>query len=192
MQSAQRIPEPWTPEEYLEREEKCATKNELIDGQIYAMAGSSRQHNVIEGNAFAALRALARRCGCQAFTSDMRIHIPTTGLFTYADGLVVCGKPEFFTPKQRGSTDTLQNPTIIVEVLSPATEEYDRGDKFNNYCSIPSLSAVLFLWQSEPRAELRSRGNGAWQSIEVRSGQIEVPQLNGVLSLAELYDGLPA
>ncbi len=191
MQSAQRIPEPWTPEEYLEREEKSQTKNELIGGQVYAMAGSNRQHNTIEGNAFAAMRARARRCGCQAFTSDMRIHVPATGLFTYSDGLVVCGKPEFFVPKKRGNTETLLNPTLIVEVLSSSTEEYDRGDKFDNYTGIPTLKEVLFLWQDEVRAEHRRRtGGGQWGIIEVRAGQVLLPVLDGALDLAELYDGV--
>lgn len=191
MHSAQRIPEPWTPDEYLEREEQSLTKNELIEGQIYAMAGTSPRHDSIAGNTFAALHALARRCGCRAHTSDLRIHVPATGLFTYADALVVCGTPEYFKPKKRGSTETLLNPTLIMEVLSPSTEEYDRGDKFQSYLTIASLQEVLFLWQDEQRAEHHLRQGGAWVKTEVREGAVPLPALGAALDLSEVYFLLP-
>jgi Uma2 family endonuclease len=190
MRSAQRIPEPWTAEEYLDREERSPTKNELIDGQIYAMAGSSPEHDAIVSNVNAALHALTRGRGCRPYTSDMRIHIPATGRFTYSDGLVVCGRPEFYDPRTRGSTKTLLNPTLVVEVMSPTTEEYDRGDKLANYKTIPSLQEVILIAQEERFVERHQRaGSGHWIRTEVRNGSVELAVLGGkALDLDDVYE----
>lgn len=187
-QVAHRTPVPWTEEEYLDREERSDDKHELIDGQIYAMAGSSPEHSALTASIIALLHSLARRGGCQVHTSDMRIRTPS-GRFTYPDASVVCGPPQFLPPAKGRRTATLLNPSLVVEVLSPSTEVYDRGEKFADYRSVPSLNEVLFIDQHQRRVEHHRRvAPDQWLQTERSAGHIEV--LGGALSLDELYQGI--
>lgn len=157
----------WTPEEYLAFERESPEKHEYFDGEIFAMAGSNRQHDRI---ATTLMAVLVQRLGagpCEPFSSDMRIHIPANGKFTYSDGLIACGA-EF----QDNAVDTLLNPCVIFEVLSSSTESYDRGQKFEHYRSIPALRDYVLVSQDEVLVEHFVRQpDGAWKMTEVRSGQ---------------------
>ena len=130
------LPEPFiTPEQYLEIERKAADKSEYHSGQMFAMAGASREHNLITANVVGELRSLLRGRPCKTYPSDMRVLVLATGLHTYPDVSVACGEPEFLD----GALDVLLNPLVIVEVLSSSTEPYDRGAKFALYQHLPSL-----------------------------------------------------
>src|SRR5262245_37216731 len=150
-----------TDDEYIELERRAETKSELVHGEIIAMAGGSPKHNALALNVGAALRQRLRerRASCIAFSSDQRLHIEATGLYTYADVSVACGGARFH-PKHK---DTLINPKVIVEVLSKSTEAYDRGAKFAHYQSIPSFDEYVLVSQYERRVEhFRRLEAGQW------------------------------
>src|SRR4051794_40673909 len=115
-----------TPEQYLEIERQAEFKSEYFQGDMFAMAGGSNNHNRVVFNTITSVGPGLRGTSCRGYPSDMRVHIPATGLYTYPDVIVVCGEPQL----QDGRRDTLHNPTLIVEVLSPSTEAYNRGRKF--------------------------------------------------------------
>lgn len=176
-----------TPEEYLAWERKQETKHEYWAGEVYAMAGASERHNLISANVVAGLHTQPRGRGCRVYPSDLRIRVPATGLYTYADVTVVCGRPQFDDSEQ----DTLLNPTLIVEVLSKSTESYDRGTKFQNYRSLESLTDYLLIAQDRPQIEHYARqANEQWLLSEVRGLErvLELPTLGCALSLADVYD----
>ena len=157
----------WTPEEYLATERSALRKHEYFGGEIFAMAGATERHDTITANVTTALGNALRGGPCRPHTSDMRIHIPATGLYTYSDGLVVCG-PQF-TDETR---DTLVNPAVLFEVLSDSTEGYDRGRKFDNYRSIPSLKDYVLVSQHEILVEHFVRqDDGTWNLRVLRPGQ---------------------
>lgn len=118
-----------TPEEYLEFERRSEIKHEFFDGEIFAMSGARRNHNVIAWNIGGELRQKLKNKNCEAYPADMRVFVPETGLYTYPDLVVVCGEPVF----QDDVFDTLLNPILLIEVLSDSTEGYDRGKKFQHY-----------------------------------------------------------
>lgn len=151
------------------------------------MTGASRKHNIIAGNAFAALHGQLRGRGCEIYTNDMRVWIPAVDLFTYPDVVVACGHPDFMDTE----VDTLLNPTLIVEVLSPSTESYDRGMKYSYYRTLPSLAEYLILAQNRVHAEHYTRqGNGGWLLTETdrREDVLELPSIACTLALADVYD----
>jgi Uma2 family endonuclease len=157
----------WTPEDYLRAERSASQKHEYFGGEIFAMAGCTERHDTITANVTTALGNARRGGPCRPHTSDMRIHIPTTGLYTYSDGLVVCGAQ--FTDPTR---DTLTNPAVIFEVLSDSTEGHDRGRKFDNYRSIPSLMDYVLVSQHEILVEHFVRqDDGTWNLRVLRAGQ---------------------
>jgi Uma2 family endonuclease len=136
------LPKPrLTPEEYLAIEDAADGKSEYYKGELFAMAGATYEHDLIAGNIGYRIRDQIRGHGCTVSTSDMRIHTPRTGLYTYPDAAVSWGEPRFLDQKRT----TLLNPTVIVEVLSPGTEDYDRGRRFEHYQSIESLREYLLV-----------------------------------------------
>jgi Uma2 family endonuclease len=137
-----------TPEAYLALEREAPYKSEYFAGEIFAMSGASRRHNLISLNIGAELRAQLRHRPCEVYTSDMRVKVSPTGLYTYPDVVVVCGEPVF----EDTAGDTLLNPTVLVEVLSQSTEDYDRGRKLEHYRTIPSLAECLLV--SQERAHI--------------------------------------
>jgi Uma2 family endonuclease len=156
-----------TPEEYLAAERSAPQKHEYFGGEIFAMAGCTERHDTIAANVTTALSNALRGGPCRPHTSDMRIHIPATGLYIYSDGLVVCGAQ--FTDEIR---DTLVNPAVLFEVLSDSTEGYDRGRKFDNYRSIPSLKDYVLVSQHEVLVEHFVRQeDGTWNLRVLRAGQ---------------------
>jgi len=177
-----------TPAEYLafERQQTDA-KHEYLNGQITAMSGASREHNLIVGNAFASLHGQLRGRGCEVYSNDMRVHIPATGLYTYPDIVALCGEPVF----EGDQFDTLLNPHVIIEVLSSSTEAYDRGTKFAHYRSIESLQAYVLIAQDRPHIELFERGtDGRWVLSEAKGleSRLELEALGCVLELSEVYE----
>lgn len=140
-------------------------------------------------NVTSSLNSLFRGRSCATFNSDLRVHIPATGLYTYADALVVCGESEFIDSRR----DTLLNPALIVEVLSPSSETYDRGARFVNYRSIPSLREYLVLFQDRVLVEQWLLTDGHWTLTEHRrieeSAEIFDPEA-GWLPLSEIYYGI--
>jgi len=128
-------------EDYLAAERQAETKSEYLKGEVFAMSGASRQHNLIVWNLSGALYSQLRGRGCEAYVGDVRVHIPATGLYTYPDIAVVCGEPRF----EDGELDTLLNPTLLIEVLSPSTEGYDRGKKAAHYRTLDSLREYVLV-----------------------------------------------
>jgi len=174
-------------DEYIARERESETKSELVNGLIVAMAGGSPKHNAIAGNVLGALRSLLKTKPCIAFPSDQRVHIEATGMYAYPDVTVACGQPRFH-PK---FNDTLVNPKLLVEVLSPSTEAYDRGAKFAHYRTIPSLAEILFVSQDERCVEHYQRlESGQWLLTEYKGDEaiVSLPALECALPLSEIYE----
>jgi Uma2 family endonuclease len=146
-----------TPEQYLEIERAAEHKSEYYQGEMFAMAGAGWTHNRLVANLIARIDPQLRSSrGCQICPSDMRVRVSETGLYTYPDVLVVCGQPQFLDDR----SDTLLNPTLIIEVLSPSTEAYDRGRKFEHYRAIDCLSEYLLVSSDRVHADLYSRQPG--------------------------------
>src|SRR5689334_10624198 len=125
----------YTPQEYLALERGSPLKHEYYNGSIFVMAGASREHNLITLNLGGELRAQLRDRPCETYVSDMRVLVARTGLYTYPDIVIVCGERQF----EDAEADTLLNPTVLFEVLSPSTEAYDRGKKSAHYRRLESL-----------------------------------------------------
>ena len=176
-----------TPYEYLILERKANYKSEYFNGEIFAMAGASKEHNLIVGNAFAELHAQLKKRPCQAYANDMRVKVSKTGLYTYPDIVVVCEK-EQFDDKQK---DTLLNPTLIIEVLSDSTEAYDRGEKFKQYRQLASLKEYVLISQDKYLIEHYVRQpNEQWLFSETDDLQniMQFAAINCHLTLHEVYN----
>ena len=177
----------FTPDEYLALERRSESKNEYLDGEIYAMTGASRRHNLITGNILAALHAqLRKNGGCEVYSHDMRVRVPATDLYTYPDVVVACGEPRF----EDSELDTLLNPVLIVEVLSKSTEDYDRGTKFAHYRTIPSMAEYLVVSQGHIHVEHWVRESDRWVLTETDelASTLELPSIGCTLELADVYD----
>ena len=173
------------PPDYLSLERSAAFKSEYIDGEIVAMSGGSFAHNLIAANIAGELRAQLRQGSCMVTSSDQRVKTPKGGLYTYPDVTVICCEPVF----EDAAQDTVTNPTVIVEVLSPSTEAYDRGEKFARYRLIPSLREYVLVSQDQPRVEWYTRGASGWllQDTGGMDGSIDLAALGCTLALAEVY-----
>ena len=158
-------------EEYLAAEQKTDTKHEWLDGVVYAMAGGTLEHSRLAQNVGAALKTALS--GCDVFQSDAMTFVRATQLSTYADVAVVCGPVESQKIERNGRVlgEALLNPTVLVEVLSETTEEYDRGEKFAHYMRIPRLREYVLVSQDTPRIEVfRRPERGHWIRQEARVG----------------------
>jgi Uma2 family endonuclease len=176
-----------TEEEYMEFEVSSTRKHEYYHGEIFAMTGGTEPHNLIAGNTYASLHAQLRRRPCRVYNSDQRIKVMTTGLHTYPDVTVVCGELQFV----ESSRLTITNPTVIIEVLSPSTERYDRGMKFQQYRTIPSLQDYILIAQDDHRIEHYTRQeNGIWQLYEAfgLTAQIVLQSIACVLTVEDVYE----
>jgi Uma2 family endonuclease len=176
-----------TSAEYLEFERKSEERHEYLNGEIFAMSGAKRNHNVIAWNIGGELRQKLKGKNCEAYPADMRVFIPETGLYTYPDLVIVCGAPQF----QDDVFDTLLNPVLIIEVLSDSTESYDRGKKFQHYRSIESLQEYVLIAQDEARIEKYVRsGDGFWFFTEAvgLDSEIEFSSIECRIALGEVYD----
>lgn len=146
-----------SPEEYLELEETSSIKHEYRQGQVYAMAGASNTHVVISGNVFAMLRNHLRGKGCQAYISDTKAHIETMDIYYYPDVIVSCDQ------RDKAFNNFLRYPCLIIEVLSPTTEAFDRGDKFADYRHLESLQEYVLVSQNKINVDVfRRNSEGQW------------------------------
>ncbi len=173
--------------QYLQLERSSATKSQYWRGEIFAMAGASRKHNLIVANLIRELGSRLKNRPCRVYPSDMRLKIEATGLYTYPDVTVVCGEELFADEKM----DTLLNPLVIVEVLSDSTERYDRGEKFGHYRRIESLREYLLIAQHQEKMERFFKNEqGLWTLTETdeEHSEIQLECLGCALSTAEIYD----
>ena len=176
-----------TPEEYLVRERQAETRSEYYQGQIFAMAGTSEQHNLIVTNLVLSLGPSLRQRKCRVYATDMRVLVSETGLYTYPDVVVVCGKP--ILADKHG--DILTNPVVLIEVLSESTKDYDRGGKFHQYMRIASLQQYLTVSQTEMLIDQRIRqADNSWLIREFvpANGKVPIKSLGVELEFAEVYD----
>jgi Uma2 family endonuclease len=174
-----------TPEEYLARERRAQTKSEYLGGFVVAMSGASRLHNYVVGDIFGELRDQLRDSPCDLFTSDMRVKVTETGDYTYPDVIVACGEVEF----EDAELDTLLTPTVIIEVLSPSTERYDRGLKFTSYRQLPTLQEYVLVAQDRPSVEHYARHGEQWvlTTITDLDASVRLPAIGCELRLREIY-----
>ncbi|MBV8202625.1 MAG: Uma2 family endonuclease [Acidobacteria bacterium] len=152
-----------SPAEYLAMERAAERKSEYLDGEVIGMTGASRRHSLITLNVGAELNRQLEDRPCEVYVNDLRVLVVASRLYTYPDVVVVCGEPAL-TDRYK---DTLTNPTVLIEVLSPSTEAYDRGTKFAHYRSLDSLREYLLIGQDRPRVEQYIRQeNGSWLFFE--------------------------
>jgi len=175
-----------SPQEYLERERKAEYKSEYIAGEVLAMSGASRKHNLVATNILVEIATQLRGRSCEVYGSDMRVRIGSAEQYVYPDITVVCGKPRF----EDQELDVLLNPVLIVEVLSPTTEKYDRGAKCVAYRNLDSVKECLLVSQESVRVEHYVRQpSGEWTIAEVNrlEDSIRLVSVPAVLKLAEVY-----
>ena len=144
-----------TPEEYLELERKSERRSEYLDGEVFPMAGASRNHGLITTNLVGELRQKLRGRPCNVYSSSLGVRVSPTGLYTYPDIVVTCGEEQFLD----NSNDLLLNPVLIIEVLSDSTKDYDRGGKFESYRTLTSLKEYLTIAQDKVHIEQWQRRN---------------------------------
>jgi Uma2 family endonuclease len=175
-----------TPEQYLEMERASESRSEFYDGYVYAMSGASLPHGIITGNITRALGNQLERRPCLVVPTDLKIRVSPQGLYAYPDVVVVCGEPKLADRRN----DILLNPTVIIEVLSPSTEAYDRGFKFHQYQLVESLQEYGLVSQTEARVEIfRRQPNGEWLLAE-SPGVDAVCHFKSIaceIALAEIY-----
>ncbi|MCY7345386.1 MAG: Uma2 family endonuclease [Pyrinomonadaceae bacterium] len=176
----------YTPAEYLELERQADVRHELLDGEIYEMAGANKRHNRISVNVVRLLDTQLLERECSVYGSDMRVKIAATGKYTYPDVVAVCGE-EFFEDE---TEDTLLNPMLIIEVLSKSTEGYDRGGKFEYYQTIESFNEYVLIAQEPFRVEqfVRKERN-VWTYFEFRQPDdiVKLHSVNCELVLQDIY-----
>jgi Uma2 family endonuclease len=174
-------------QDYLALDRQSAVKHEYIDGTIVAMAGGSARHNIITTNIAATLHTQVRQRPCTVYSSDMRVSIAQHGFYTYPDVTVVCGQSDYEDSRE----DTLRNPTLIVEVLSPSTESYDRGKKSQYYRTIASLQEYVLVAQDAFHVEHFTR-HSAYQWLFVESVEPEdvlhFTSINCMITLKDIYE----
>lgn len=176
-----------TPEDYLAIERSAEFKSEYFAGEMFAMSGASQAHNLIVTNTVIELGNQLKKRPCKLFANDMRVKVSPTGLYTYPDVIVVCGKAQF----DDSHFDTLLNPTLIVEVSSDSTEAYDRGRKFEHYRSLESLTEYVLIAQDRPHIEsYRRQPDQQWLFTESRGleNTFKLCAIDCDLTLAEIYD----
>lgn len=177
-----------TEEEYLKIERAADFKSEFLDGVMYAMSGGSMHHSGLARNILATLHPNLRGSGCQAFGSDLRVRI-SSSKYTYPDVSVVCGKPLL----SDGEQDSLLNPVAIFEVLSPSTEGYDRGMKFQFYRTIASLREYISVDQDQIRIEQYVRQDDeTWTLHDHKSldAELKLDSIGATLPLRLIYEGV--
>jgi Uma2 family endonuclease len=180
---------PYLSEEaYLAHEQLSPIKHEYYAGGVYAMAGASEAHNLIAMNVAASLHRQLRGQSCRTYPSDMRLKILQTGLYTYPDFTIVCGPTQFAHVEKR---DTLINPIVIIEILSPSTEPYDRGEKFQHYRTIATLQEYVLIAQDKYRIERFTRQDAnEWllsESVGLDTA-LSLAAIQVTLLLADIYE----
>jgi Uma2 family endonuclease len=178
-----------TAAEYLFAERKAEFKSEFLNGEIFAMAGGSREHNRIKENLVGELFGRLKGGPCQTFSSDQRVLVEATGLYTYPDVVILSGQGTY-DPADR---DTLTNPIALIEVLSPSTERYDRGAKFRGYQQIPSMTEYILVAQDEPVCERFVRqDDGSWALVSFvgLTAVLAFTSVQASIPLADVFAGV--
>lgn len=177
----------FTFEQYLLLEEDSGLKHEFLDGQVWAMAGGTPDHAAIAGNVLTMLNVQLAGKKCRVFTSDLRIRVTATGLGTYPDVSVVCGRLDRDPCDAKGNT--VVNPRVLVEVLSPSTEAYDLGEKLRHYQQIEELAEVMFIAHDRREVEIvRRESDGAWSRRRYGADErAELASIGCVLPLVDVY-----
>jgi Uma2 family endonuclease len=180
-----------TEGEYLAIERAAEYKSEFWDGEMYAMAGAALRHGAIGLNIGAQLNAQFRGRRCHAYMNDVRVRVADSGMYTYPDVVALCGEPLVLDAHE----DTLLNPQLLVEVLSPSTERYDRNEKLWRYRQLESLTDILFVAQDRFLVERWSRDTAVphvWTHTEYfqPTDRIRLVSLNAELALSDIYDGV--
>ncbi len=179
-------PHPMTETAYLVFEDESEIKHEFSGGQVYAMTGGSVRHGVITANTIIHLGNQLSNRNCSVIGSDVRVHIKSKGAYRYPDVMVFCGEPAY----REGRTDTITNPIVLVEVLSPSTAVTDRNEKLEEYFQILSLQAYLLVSQDNAKVERFLRhesGQWLYQYVTGLGSEIDVPPLDCTLALAKIY-----
>lgn len=177
----------YAPEEYLALERSSEAKHEYFNGEIFAMGGASPQHVLIVTNIVIELGTELKQGPCRVYSTDLRVKVNPTGLYTYPDVVVICDVPEFSDEQK----DTLSNPVLIIEVLSDSTKDYDRGGKFEQYRTIGSFAEYLLVAQDRPHVEHYVRqSDGSWVLHETNrlEDTIQLTSVPCSLPLSEIYD----
>jgi Uma2 family endonuclease len=177
----------WTEEAYLEFERASDTKHEYYQGEIFAMEGVSQNHSLITGNAMASIHGQLRKRPAHMYTSAMRLKVLPVGFYTYPDIVVVTENSQFLDEEH----DILLNPTLIIEVLSPSTETFDRGKKFQYYRTLDSLQEYVLISQDAHRIEHYVRqSDGTWLFSEAvgLEATLQLPSIQCSLSLTDVYE----
>jgi Uma2 family endonuclease len=176
-----------TAGEYLTIEREAETRSEYVDGEMFAMAGASRRHNLIVTNIVRELSAQLRDRSCDVYANDMRVKVSPTGLYTYPDVVLACDEIRFEDEHE----DTLLNPILLIEVLSPSTQGYDRFQKFSHYRRLPSLREYLLIAQDQHRVEhYRRQSENQWLLSEAGEPD-EMVTLDSIgcrLAIKDIYE----
>ena len=180
-----------SPEEYITLERKAiptydTVRSEYVKGKIVAMSGASRAHNLISGNFFGELRNRLKGSGCETYANEMRVSTPSTSSYFYPDIVVVCDEPRF----EDDVFDTLLNPIVLVEVLSPSTEAYDRGEKLSHYQQLESLKEYILVSQDRVSVEryLRRQDEWGYTSFRELDDVLPIDSIQCELPLQEIYE----
>jgi Uma2 family endonuclease len=176
-------------QEYLKAEREAFEKHEYYQGEVFAMSGASLEHNIIFSNLFTDIGSKLKGKNCRPFGSDLRIHIPKNTLFTYPDITIICGEPNLTDDK----FDTATNPTVIIELLSASTRNYDKGEKFSLYREIESLQEYILIDTEKIHVikHIRNKDN-SWQLTEFKNIEniFSIDTIGLSLSLNNLYEGI--
>jgi Uma2 family endonuclease len=178
----------FTIAEYLRMEEASEEKHEYYLAEIFAMSGAGVDHNIITGNIFSEIKQRLKGKSCRPFNSDQRIHIPQNSLFTYPDISIVCG--QIITLED--DNWNILNPTVIIEVLSPSTRNYDHGGKFKLYRDIPTLKEFILLDSESISIEaFRINDRGHWELEEYKESAdgLFIKSIQLLIPVAEIYEG---
>lgn len=179
----------FTIDEYLAIEEAALEKHEYYKGEIFAMSGPKIPHLTIAANLFTELGIRLKGKNCRPYNSDMRVHIKANTLFTYPDISIICGKPETLN----NDNWNLLNPAVIIEILSPSTKNYDRGEKFKLYRDIPTLKEYILVDSESVHIEVfRLNESNRWELEEYRTQEeaLYVRTINETIPLADIYTGV--
>ncbi len=177
-----------TVEEYLRWEKESVEKNEYYRGEIFAMAGAGARHNIIAVNMLREISLALKGKPCRPYGSDLRVHIPENTLFTYPDISIICG--DIIPSKE--DTDTAILPAVIIEILSPSTKQYDRGEKFKLYREIPSLKEYIMVDAESIFIESFSINSSShWELTEYKTteGSLPILSVGLLLAIADIYEG---
>lgn len=176
----------YTYHDYVALEQDSSTKHEFLDGEIYAMGGGTEEHSALAAEVLYVLTSAVRDKPCRVHTSDLRIYVEAAGLATFPDGAVICGP---FVQHEPSPKSTAVNPTVLVEITSDSSEEYDHTLKLESYRSIPSLSDYIIVSHRERRITVHSRGPaGDWTAkVAIAGGGVDVDSIGARLTVDEIY-----